>query len=427
MYNSLSGKIQARVAICMHLAYRQRNVTFASSMISSTARTYKKAFAGLSRETWLLSSVMLINRAGTMVVPFMTLYLTDMGFGIGKAGFVVGFFGTGAFSGAWLGGKLTDKLGFYPVQLFTLTVGGLLFIALGQMRSYEMICLFTFLLSFVNEAFRPANSTAIAFYSKEENRIRSYALNRLAINLGWAAGSSIGGFIAAYNYELLFWVDGITNIVAALLMWLFLKPIDYKPQQQKSAEQVTIKPAHQNKVYIRFIFITFFFACCFFQLFNNLPVFFHDDMKLSKQFIGILMASNGVIIALFEMVIIYRLEGKGEPLLYITRGVLLTGVAFFLLTFPAGGAAIAIAMIITITFGEILSMPFMNSYWISRTTSYNRGQYAALYTMAWSAAQVLGPVGGSQLAEHTSFTILWLVAGGVLCLTAFSFYLLRNR
>src|SRR6185369_12195407 len=101
----------------------------------------------------------------------------------------------------------------------TLTGGGILFIVLGLMQTFPLICLFTFLLSFVNEAFRPANSTAIASYSKEENRTRSYSLNRLAINLGWAVGSALGGVLATIRFELLFWVDGLTNITAALLMW----------------------------------------------------------------------------------------------------------------------------------------------------------------------------------------------------------------
>ena len=175
-------------------------------MINKTIATYKDAYTGLSKSTWLLSLVMLINRSGTMVVPFMSLYLTSsgMGYSIGKAGFVYGLFGAGAFAGAWLGGKLTDKIGFYPVQLITLTGGGLFFILLGQMKSFPAICVVSFFLSFINEAFRPANSTAIAFYSREENRTRSYSLNRLAINLGWAVGSAIGGLIAKYNYQLLF-------------------------------------------------------------------------------------------------------------------------------------------------------------------------------------------------------------------------------
>jgi len=134
-------------------------------MLATTANTYRNAYSGLSKQTWLLSLIMLINRSGTMVVPFMTLYLTspEMGYSIGEAGVVFGLFGAGAFCGAWLGGRLTDKIGFYPVQLFALIAGGILFMLLGQMKTYPLICTFTFLLSFVNESFRPANSTAIAF------------------------------------------------------------------------------------------------------------------------------------------------------------------------------------------------------------------------------------------------------------------------
>ena len=156
------------------------------------------------RSTWLLSLVMLVNRSGTMVVPFMSIYLTspEMGYSIGQAGVVMGLFGLGAVAGGFVGGRITDKTGFYAVQVGTLLGGGILFILLGQMKSYPLICVFSFLLSMVNEAFRPANATAVATYSNENNRTRSYALNRLAINLGWAVGGATGGYIASINYRL---------------------------------------------------------------------------------------------------------------------------------------------------------------------------------------------------------------------------------
>jgi len=154
-----------------------------------------------------------------MVVPFLTLYLIrTMGYSVSEAGFVFAFFGLGAFSGAYFGGRLTDKIGFYPVQIITLFGGGIMFFVLSAMKTYLLICLFTYLLAFINEAFRPANSTAVAFYSKPDNRTRSYALNRLAINIGWAVGSSVGGVLADINYSLLFYVDGVTNIAAAILI-----------------------------------------------------------------------------------------------------------------------------------------------------------------------------------------------------------------
>lgn len=398
-------------------------------MLTATAKTYRSAYSGLSRSTWLLSLVMLINRSGTMVVPFMTLYLTSpqMGYSVAQAGIVFGLFGLGAFTGAYLGGKLTDKIGFYPVQMMTLIGGGILFMVLGQMKSYELICLFTFLLSFVNEAFRPANSTAIAFYSKEENRTRSYALNRLAINIGWAVGSAMGGVIAKHNYELLFWVDGATNISAALLMWFFLNPVNYKPQKKEIKVGPQVISAYKDKTYLSFIIITTLFASCFFQLFTNLPVFFKRELHFSEPYIGLLMAVNGIIIAIVEMVLIYKLEGKRKNLVYIVAGVGLVGLSFLMLNLPGMGAVLALGMIILITFGEIFSMPFMNTYWISRTQNTNRGQYAALYTMAWSAAQCLGPLLGAQLVQHFNFTLLWWVVGCLALVASFSFWKLHKK
>jgi predicted MFS family arabinose efflux permease len=295
------------------------------------------------------------------------------------------------------------------------------------MNTYPLICLFTYLLSFVNEAFRPANSTAIAFYSKEENRTRSYALNRLAINIGWAVGSALGGFIAHIDYHLLFWVDGFTNIAAAILLWLFLKPVNYKPSHNLSSGQSKTQSAYTDKTYLYFAFITMLFASCFFQLFTNLPVYFKKELHFSELLIGFLMSANGIIIALIEMVLIYKLESKQKNTLYITIGVMLVGVSFLLLNIPVAAVAVAISMIVMITFGEILSMPFMNSYWIARTQPSNRGQYAALYTMAWSAAQTLGPMGGAQLAEYAGFNVLWWAVGGLSIIASLSFWKLLRK
>ena len=398
-------------------------------MIRYTAEIYRNAYSGLSRNTWLLSVIMLINRSGTMVIPFMTLYLTSpsMGYSVGQAGIVFGLFGLGSFCGAYFGGRLTDKIGYYPVQLFTLTGGGLLFMLLGQMKSYGWICLVTYILSFVNEAFRPANSTAIAFYSKEENRTRSYSLNRLAINLGWAVGSGLGGILAQHNYELLFWVDGFTNIAAALLMWFFLKnPLSRRPDNLHHIERKQMS-AYKDRTYLIFILLVTLFASCFFQLFTNMPVYFKKELHFSESFIGLLLAVNGLLIAIIEMVLIYKLERKGKNVFFITLGVAAVGLSFFLLGIPSIGAKTALMVIVLVTFGEILSMPFMNSYWISRTQHGNRGQYAALYTMAWSAAQTLGPMTGAQIADHMSFRWLWWIVGSLCILTSCSFYRLYRK
>lgn len=156
-------------------------------MISATVNLYKNAYTGLSKRMWLLALVMLINRSGTMVLPFMTLYCKHVGYSTKQAGYVVAVYGLGSVVGAFLGGKISDRFGFYYTQFISLFLGGILFITLGQMNTFASICGCTFFLSMVNESFRPANATAVAHYSTAENRTQSFSLVRLAINIGWGS------------------------------------------------------------------------------------------------------------------------------------------------------------------------------------------------------------------------------------------------
>lgn len=350
-----------------------------------------------------------------MVMPFMTLYMTEKkGVSISKAGFVMTLFGAGAILGGLIGGKLTDKFNFYFIQMFALLGGGVLFFILGQMESYTGICVLAFFLSLVNESFRPANSAAVAQYSKEENRTRSYSLNRLAINLGWALGGAFGGFIASKSYHLLFIIDGSTNIIAAFCLWIFLAPSKNKNVDHRSEPKLEIKrSAYKDKPYIAFIIFTMLFAYCFFQMFSTLPVYYKQELHLSEPFIGLIMTVNGLIITFFEMVTIHKLEGKRNPLYFISIGTALLGLSFVVFNILPGTQALAMFAIVIITIGEILAMPFMNTYWISRTTKANRGQYAGLFTIAWSTAQVLGPGTGSQIADNFGFNALWWFVGFV--------------
>ncbi|MGZ5252882.1 MAG: MFS transporter [Flavitalea sp.] len=390
-------------------------------------RLYREAYQGLPRQVWLISLIMLVNRSGTMVVPFMTIYLTspEMGYSIGKAGIVMGFFGLGAILGGFLGGKITDKQGHYKVQFYTLLGGGLLFIVLGQVQSFSLICLVTFILSSVNEAFRPANAASIAMYATDGNRTRSFSLNRLAVNLGWAMGSALGGLLATIDYTALFWVDGITNIAAAILLKKLLKPPAKPVAQEVIAPKPVGRSPYKDRTYLVFIFLTILFSICFFQMFSTLPAYFKNELGFSPFYIGMMMAVNGLVITFLEMVLVFKLEGKRSPTFYITGGVLMVALSYFMLNLFTITHFMAMMMIMMITFGEIFSMPFMNSFWTSRSNSADRGQYAGLYTIAWSIAHTTGPLFGAQVADNFGFTVLWWSIGALGIVATIGFWLLH--
>ncbi len=337
-------------------------------MIRSSIALYRNAYWGLSGTTWWLALVMFVNRAGTMVLPFMTVYLREqLHYSIAAAGWEIAFFGIGAILGNFIGGRLTDKIGFYDIQFWSLFFNGVLFIILGQMQTFWQIGACMFAIGIVGEAFRPANAAAIAFYSLPENRTRSYSLNRLAINLGFSIGPAIGGLL---SFQYLFWVDGITCILAALL----------------------------------FIFLS---ALCFLQMFSLLPLFYKEQLHLSRPVIGLVLALNGFIIVVIEMVLVFKLEGKRSPLQYISLGSFLMGVSYLMLNLPLAALSLAVFAMAIITIGEMLMFPFVNTFWVSRSNEYNRGQYASVYSMSFAFAHVLAPTFGAQVVQHSNYHVLW--------------------
>jgi predicted MFS family arabinose efflux permease len=400
-------------------------------MLSATVNLYRNAYTGLNRRMWLLAVVMFINRSGTMVLPFMTLYCKHIGYTTKQAGYVVAIYGIGSFVGAFIGGKISDRFGFYYTQFFSLCCGGILFITLGQMNTYFSICICTFFLSMVNESFRPANATAIAHYSTTQNRTQAFSIVRLAINLGWGFGGALGGFLASINYHLLFWVDGFTNISAAFLLIWLLPKVSLVQQKNLSRTASVIekaKPAYADRTFLYFIGLQILFAVCFFQLFTTIPLFFKEGLHINEFWIGVLLALGGILIALFEMVIVFKLEGRRPYLRLMAYGSVIMAISFFLLNVPfVQGFVIATISMVMITIAEMVAMPFMNSYYIARSTEGNRGQYAAYYTMAWSAAQVIGSTSGTQIAYAIGFNNLWWVIGGICLLTASGYQLLYSK
>ena len=388
-------------------------------MIKSSFAVYRNAYTGLSVATWWLALVMFVNRAGTMVLPFLTVYLREeMNYSIAAAGWELGFFGIGAILGNFIGGKLTDKIGFYPVQFWSLFLNGVLFIVLGQLQTFWQIGSCMFVIGIVGESFRPANAAAIAYYSLPGNRTRSYSLNRLAINLGFSIGPAIGGLVA---FQYLFWADGITCMLAAILMRAALPPVTSKKKEDVKSNRDPAS-AWKDEVYLRFTFFIFLSALCFLQMFSLLPVFFKEQLHLSKPVIGLVLALNGLIIVVVEMALVFQLEGKRPPVLYISTGAFLIGLSYLVLNLPLAGLSLALIAMVIITFGEMLMFPFVNTFWVSRSNEYNRGQYAALFTMSFALGQVLAPTFGSQIVQYASYTVLWYVVFGLCVVASIGFY-----
>jgi len=382
-------------------------------MVKRTVRVYKESFMGLSREIWWLAFITFINRAGTMVLPFLTLYLTKhLGFSLSQVGWIMTSFGVGSFLGSWLGGKLTDKIGYYRVMFWSLLLTGFLFIGLQYVTTFWGFVVGVFLTMTIADTFRPAIFVSLNAYSKPENQTRSLTLIRLAINLGFSFGPFLGGLIIAMlGYQSLFWVDGLTCILAILLFRTVLKNKEFIKKAKAIEETNSISSIFKDKAYWLFLMIVFLMGFTFMQLFSTIPLYYKDIHGLTEVQIGLLMSLNGGLIFLTEMPLIHRLEQSSiNKINIIVWSLVLFALSFFVLNISGWVGLLVISMII-ITVAEMLAFPFSNAFAMTRAVKGKEGLYMSLYTMAFSLAHIFSAKTGMEVVDNFGFNANWYLMG----------------
>lgn len=395
-------------------------------MLKKAFLKYINDFKGFSREIWILALVTFINRAGTMVLPFLSKYLReDLGFSLNQVGWILVSFGCGSLLGSWLGGKLSDKIGFYKVMIFSLLTSGFMFFGLQHITSYEGLLVAIFLIMTVADMFRPAMFVSLAAYAKPENRTRALTLVRLAVNLGFAAGPALGGLIiVSIGYKGLFWIDGLTCILAILLFWYKVK------EKQKSSYLDTKNPGEvlTGSVFKDTPFWVFLTTCLisaviFFQLFTTLPIYHKAQFNLTELRTGLLLSFNGILIFFMEMPIVSYVERKKlNKVKVVTVGTLIMGLSMFLLVLNKWEMVLWI-MVFFITFGEMLAFPFSNSFALSRAPKGHEGRYMAIFTMSFSLAHILSAKTGFFIIDfYKSYQYNWIFMGSLGLLGAFLGY-----
>lgn len=390
---------------------------------------YRNAFAGLSRPAWMLAVVMFINRSGAMVVPFLSVYLTEhLHFSLKQVGGVLSLFGLGSLCGSFLGGYLTDRLGHFRVQFWSLTMGGLLFFVVAQLKDFQSFAAGIFLLSLVAESLRPANASSVTFYAQPENLTRAFSLNRMAINMGFSIGPALAGLLATISYKWLFYGDGLTCLGAGLFFFVyFRKRPGYKPPLQNAAAPRLPSPSpYRDFKFVLFVILSSCFALTFFQFFSTLPLFYRQVHHFSEAQIGLLLALNGVVVFTLEMILVYLIGKRIQPAVLITAGMLLVGVSLVLLNLVADPWILYVSMIL-LSVAEILAMPYMATIPVNRSSEENRGRYMGFYNLSFSASFILGPFLGTSLIDQYGFDTLWWAGGALALVTAAGFFVLVRK
>jgi predicted MFS family arabinose efflux permease len=379
-------------------------------LIRTVLRAYRAAFSGLPRELWLLAVVALVNRAGSMVLPFVSLYLTQQrGFSVLLAGQTLGLYGMGAIIGSNLGGWLTDRIGPTRCQQLSLLASGAGYLVFSMLRDLNAILAATLALAVVVESFRPANMAGFAQRAPRQAQVRAFGLLRLAANLGMGIGPAVGGLLALHDYAWLFYVDAATCWLAAALMAAMLRPISRAAPDREEPGLLSSRSPWRDGPFLAFLLLVSMLAMVFFQIMSTLPLYWKAAYGYREDAIGLLFAANATIIVLFEMVLTYWAERR-RRMVVVGIGSFLVCLGFGLM--PLGSSMPFVLLTVLVwTFGEMLALPMMNAVVAARSGAGNRGRYMGMMTMAFAIAFMVAPLAGTWIYDRWGAETLWFGVG----------------
>lgn len=357
----------------------------------------------LPKPAWILFAGTFVNRAGTFVLPFLTLYITNHGFSAQAAGGAVAMYGLGGIASQGLGGWAADRLGRRNSIALSMFASAGTTLALARVTALPMVYLLVFLLGTFAELYRPASSALLTDLVPTERRVTAFTLSRIAINLGWAFGLGVGGLLAERSFTWLFVGDAITSAGFGVIA-LTLLPHGIRTRKH---EEPTAGAVHQmlaDRGFVLMLVAIFLVALVFMQTATTFSLQVRDA-GYSKFTYGWLLGLNGIIIVALELPITTWLQ-RGRGTRIIATGNLLTGLAFALIV-ASTRLGLLVTVIVVWTFGEMLAAPRSATFVADRAPTHARGRYQAVMGGAYAVAAVVGPLLGTVLYSVRPALVWW--------------------
>ena len=123
--------------------------------------------------------------------------------------------------------------------------------------------------------------------------------------------------------------------------------------------------------------------------------------------IGLLIGLNGLIVFLLEMPMVHAIEKRKLSRIWLmVIGMILLGLSFLVLNLSSWTGILIVALLL-MSIGEMLVFPFSNSFAMEYSKRGKRGEYMALYSIAFSISHVFSHNAGMQSIHHFGFDIAW--------------------
>ncbi len=374
----------------------------------------------LPRSVWMLCLGAFVNRFGSFVVPFLTLYLTRGGYSVTEAGAVVSAYGIGSLGAAGIGGYLADRFGRRATIALSMFASAIAMLLLWRANSLPLIALLTGLAGLTAELYRPAAGALIADVIPSKRLVTGFALYRLAINLGVAIGTASAGFLADRSFALLFLGDAATSVVFGVVAALALPahasshPLAGETTKEAQPESRSVRARRgllaallADRRFMLFLLASTLSGFVYFQSLSTLGLQVRA-LGLPNAAYGGLLALNGILILVLELPLTTITQRLPRSLV-MAAGLLLIGLGFGLVALARTLPLLGVTVLLW-TFGEMLNSPVAAAYVASVAPAGLRGRYQGAWGVTAGIGLILAPALGTRLFAWDPLW-LWLLCG----------------
>lgn len=377
------------------------------NIVPNRAPTLRENLRAMPGSAWVLFAGVFVNRLGTFVLPFFTPYLTRSGFSAPQAGVAIGAYSLGGLAAQAVAGLLADRLGRRNTIALSMLGAGALTLALWRAQTLALIYPLMFGVGCLGEIHRPAGEALIADLVPSERRLVAFAMFRLALNVGWAAGLALGGFLAERSFDLLFVGDAITSLVFGLISLIAL-PHGTRSARRDEEDLPSARTAIlADRGFLLLLASALVGGAVYIQYVSSLPLHVRDAGYGPAAY-GVLQSLNGVIVVLIELPVIAWAQ-RHERFRVVALGQLLIGLGFASLL-VADTIPLLVGIVVVWTLGEICAVTPATAIAADRSPQYARGRYQSALHAGWSTGFVLGSVLGT-LAYSAAPDALWWACG----------------
>jgi predicted MFS family arabinose efflux permease len=362
-----------------------------SALSSSSLRSDLRRVPAL---VWLLCLATFVNRAGSMVLAFLALYAKqELGLSAAETSQIMIAFGIASVAAALVGGRATDRFGPRAVMLTALAGAGLVLLSAPFARSHLALLAVISAWAFVGDTYRPAAIAILSSSVPPSERKFAQSLHQVALNLGTTMGSGSGGFLFRWLPVSIFYIDGVTSLVAAVVLaWgaaRFLPAGSARPTPRPAGSVRAGSRAWRDNHLLALLGTTMLVWAVVFQILGALPLTLVERRGFGEEQYGALLGLESLLTVIIAIPLA-RSTGRWCHYRTLALGAALVGLGMggygWASTFPQ-----ACVLMVAWSVGLILMLPAATALVAELAPTERQGEYAGLFTASFSVAFAVAP------------------------------------